>query len=80
MRDCHVYLQLTGRIKWAYLAYEGYPKATLPKSTPVGTDGPHMHSVKIGAVGTDYVKFDYIINKGFLYRYFGSNPKKRVSL
>lgn len=75
-RNGHIYLQLTGALKWSYVKYDGYPKATLPKSTPIGTDGVHTHSVKIGGAGLNYEKFDYIISEGTLYRYFGVNPKK----
>lgn len=40
----HAYLQLTGALKWSYVKYEGYPKATFLKISPIGTDGVHTFS------------------------------------
>lgn len=66
----HLYLQLSGTLKWYYTAYNGYPKATFFTTCRLGKKN-HAYSVKIGDTGIGYVKYDYIICDGILYRYFG---------
>lgn len=78
----HLYLQLTGGLLWAYMTIKGYPKATFPIISPMNNEN-HIYSVKIGCAGIGYVKYDYIINGGVLYRYFGfdwSTQKHRYKL
>lgn len=73
----NVYIQLTGELTGDYITRKGYPKAILPKKSPIGNEN-HIHSVKIGAAGAGYVKYDYIINDGVLYRYFGFDWARQV--
>lgn len=78
----NMYLQLTGELTWTYITREGYPKAILPKESPIGSEN-HIYSVKIGAAENGYVKYDYIISNGILYRYFGfdwSTQKHRYKM
>lgn len=75
--EAHIYLQLTGSLPWAYITIEGYPKATFQRQAPIGSEN-HIYSVKIGAAENGYVKYDYIISNGILYRYFGFDPSRGI--
>ena len=78
----HIYLQFTGTLSWIYTETKGYPKATFQRQAPIGSEN-HIYSVKIGAAENGYVKYDYIISNGILYRYFGfdrSTQKHRYKM
>lgn len=74
-RKSHVYLHITGMLNWSYTEFSGYPSSTFMMTKASGREN-HIHSVKIGSAGTDYVLYDYLINEGVMYRYFGLDPKR----
>lgn len=65
----HMYLSMTFT-GFSVATHIGFP---LPFVTLSGSldSIDHSESVKIGALGVDYEKYDYLINKGKLYRYMG---------
>ena len=73
---CHLYAALSTREHWHFA-----PKTHLPPRTfklkYTGGFGTHRSSLKIGHVGTNYEKHDYIITgKAHLLRYFGTKGNK----
>lgn len=67
----HAYVDLSEFEQWVYTPEMHLPpKTILLKHTNLF--GNHRSSLKIGHVGTDYEKHDYIITRdGRLFRYFG---------
>ena len=74
-RKSDVYLHITGMLNWSYTEFSGYPSLTFMMTKAIGREN-HIYSVKIGSAGTDYVLYDYLINGGVMYRYFGLDPKR----
>ena len=70
IRKTHMYLCLTGK-RFATSEIAGFPLPCAPFKGSLGNT-EHSESVKIGALGTDYEKYDYLINDGKLYRYMGA--------
>lgn len=67
----HLYADLSEPKQWAYT-----PEAHLPPRTfklkYISLFGNHRSSLRIGYVGTNYEKHDYIVtNDGRLFRYYG---------
>lgn len=72
----HLYLALTGA-RFALMRIEDFPFPIVPMR--VRLDGiEHSTSVKIGAPGICYEKYDYLINGGKLYRYMGAYENERL--
>lgn len=72
----HLYLALT-RKGFALKRLEDFPLPVVPFC--VRLDGiEHSASVKIGASGIGYEKYDYIISNGTLYRYMGHTEDKKL--
>lgn len=65
----NMYLSLT---KKSFVVYKiaDFPLPYVPFSGSLDNT-EHSESVKIGALGVDYEKYDYLINDGKLYRYMG---------
>lgn len=71
----HLYLALT-RKGFALMRLEDFPLPVVPLC--VCLDGiEHSASVKIGAPGIGYEKYDYIISNGTLYRFMGPTEDKK---
>ena len=70
IRKTHMYLCLTGK-RFATSKIAGFPLPCAPFKGSLGNT-EHSESVKIGALGVDYEKYDYLINDGMLYRYLGA--------
>lgn len=66
----HMYLSLTNK-RLAMSKIADFPLPYVPFSCGLGHT-EHSESVKIGALGVDYEKYDYLINWGTLYRYMGA--------
>lgn len=72
----HLYLNLTGE-RFSLMRLEDFPCPVVPLC--VRLDGiEHSASVKIGAPGICYEKYDYIISNGTLYRYMGHTEDKKL--
>lgn len=72
----HLYLALTGA-RFALMRLEDFQLPVVPLC--VRLDGiEHSASVKIGAPGICYEKYDYLINGGKLYRYMGAYENGRL--
>lgn len=72
----HLYLALT-RKRFALMRLEDFPLPIVPLC--VRLDGvEHSASVKIGAPGIGYEKYDYIISNGTLYRFMGPTEDKKL--
>lgn len=72
----HLYLALTG--EWFYLMrLEDFPLPVVSLRVRLD-DIEHSASVKIGAPGIRYEKYDYIISNGTLYRYMGHTEDKKL--
>lgn len=65
----HMYLSLTKKSSVVYKITD-FPLPYVPFNCSLGNT-EHSESVKIGALGVDYEKYDYLINDGKLYRYMG---------
>lgn len=64
----HLYADLSESGQWLYTSEAHLP----PKTFELNRFGNHRSSLKIGYVGTNYKKHDYIITRdGHLLRYFG---------
>lgn len=72
----HLYADLSGFVQWLYTPETHLPPSTF-KLKHTGHFGNHRSSLKIGHVGTNYEKHDYIVtNDGRLFRYFGMKGDK----
>lgn len=72
----HLYADLSMPEKWLYTSEAHLPPKTF-KIKYTNLFGNHRSSLKIGHVGTNYEKHDYIITaKGRLFRYFGMKGLK----
>ena len=65
-----MYLSLTKK-GFALSKIADFPLPYLSFSGILGST-EHSESVKIGALGVVYEKYDYLINDGMLYRYIGA--------
>lgn len=66
----NMYIRLTGK-RFAVSEIADFPLPCAPFRGSLG-NVEHSESVKIGALGVDYEKYDYLINDGKLYRYLGA--------
>lgn len=66
----HMYLCLTSK-GFAMCNIADFPLPYAPFAHSLDHT-EHSESLKIGAVGVDYEKYDYLINEGKLYRYVGA--------
>ena len=67
----HLYADLSGFVQWLYIPEKHLPPSTF-KLKHTSLFGNHRSSLKIGHVGKNYEKYDYIITfDGRLLRYFG---------
>lgn len=67
----HLYADLSLNLQWFYTSERHLPPKTF-KMRYTNHFGNHRSSLKIGRVGTNYEKHDYIITcDGRLFRYFG---------
>lgn len=75
-RGSHLYADLSKLEQWLYTSEKHLPPKTFElKYTSLF--GNHKSSLKIGHVGTNYEKHNYIITgKGHLLRYFGTKGNK----
>ena len=72
----HLYTDLSGFVQWLYTPETHLPPRTF-KLKYTSLFGNHRSSLKIGHVGTNYEKHDYIItHDGRLFRYFGMKDGK----
>lgn len=75
----HLYADLSGLKQWVYTSETHLPPKTF-KIKYANLPGNHRSSLKIGHVGTNYEKHDYIITcDGRLLRYFGMTKKGKFS-
>lgn len=75
----HLYADLSGLEQWIYSPETHLPPKTF-KIKYTNLFGNHRSSLKIGHVGTNYEKHDYIITRdGRLFRYFGMTKKGKFS-
>lgn len=71
-----LYVDLSGRGHWYYTEDKHLPNRTFKLKDSLYS-GRHRSSLKIGYVGTNYKKHDYIITRdGWLFRYFGMEGDK----
>nr|DAG11477.1 MAG TPA: hypothetical protein [Caudoviricetes sp.] len=74
----HLYADLSVFEQWLYTSEAHLPQKTFELNC-TSLFGNHRSSLKIGHVGTNYEKHDYIIaGKGVLLRYFGTRGSKFV--
>lgn len=72
-RGNHLYADLSELKQWVYTQEAHLP----PKTFELNRFGNHRSSLKIGHVGTNYEKHDYIVtSEGRLLRYFGMKGSK----
>nr|UVX40047.1 MAG: protein of unknown function DUF3310 [Bacteriophage sp.] len=72
----HLYADLSGFGQWLYTREAHLPPKTFELNY-TSLFGNHRSSLKIGHVGTNYEKHDYIVTaKGHLLRYFGMEGGK----
>lgn len=72
----HLYADLSELEQWFYTPETHLPPKTF-KMKYTGAFGTHRSSLKIGYLGTQYEKHEYIITgKGHLLRYFGKKGNK----
>lgn len=72
----HLYADLSEFGQWLYTQEAHLPPKTFELNC-TNLFGNHRSSLKIGHVGTNYEKHDYIITaKGYLLRYFGMRGEK----
>lgn len=70
-RGSHLYADLSELKQWAYTPEMHLPPRTF-KLKYISLFGNHRSSLRIGYVGTNYEKHDYIVtNDGRLFRYYG---------
>ena len=70
-RGSHLYADLSGSGQWLYTQEAHLPPKTFELNC-TNLFGNHRSSLKIGHIGTNYEKNDYIITRdGRLFRYFG---------
>lgn len=75
----HLYADLSELKQWFYTSETHLPPKTF-KIKYTNLFGNHRSSLKIGHVGTNYEKHDYIITcDGRLFRYFGMTKKGKFS-
>lgn len=75
----HLYADLSGFDQWIYSPETHLPPKTF-KRRYTNLFGSHRSSLKIGHVGTNYKKHDYIITRyGRLFRYFGMTKEGKFS-
>lgn len=75
----HLYADLSEFGQWFYTPEMHLPPKTF-KLKYTSFFGPHRSSLKIGHVGTNYEKHDYIVtNDGRLFRYFGMTKGGKFS-
>lgn len=75
----HLYADLSAFKRWLYTSETHLPPKTF-KMKYTSSFGNHGSSLKIGHVGTNYEKHDYIITRtGRLFRYFGMTRKGEFS-
>lgn len=75
----HLYVDLSGLKQWHYTREMHLPPRTFSLRQYLFYDG-HRSSLKIGHVGTNYEKHDYIITRdGRLFRYFGMTKEGKFS-
>lgn len=67
----HMYLSLTNK-HFATSKITDFPLPYVSFNCSLGNT-VHSESVKIGVLGIDYEKYDYLINDGKLYRYMGTS-------
>lgn len=69
----HLYADLSELKQWLYTSETHLP----PKTFEINSFGNHRSSLKIGHVGKNYEKHDYIVtDDGRLFRYFGMKGSK----
>lgn len=74
-RGSHLYADLSELKQWLYTSEPHLPPKTFELNYTILFDN-HRGSLKIGHVGTNYEKHDYIITcDGRLFRYFGMTKK-----
>lgn len=72
----HAYADLSEFEQWVYTPERHLPPKTIMLKY-TNLFGNHRSSLKIGHVGTNYGKYDYIVtNAGHLFRYFGMKGDK----
>lgn len=72
----HLYADLSELEQWLYTSETHLPPKTFELNC-TNLFGNHRSSLKIGHVGTNYEKHDYIITaEGYLLRYFGMRGEK----
>lgn len=77
--DYHLYADLSEFEQWYYAKDRHLPTKTLKLRDSLYS-GNHRSSLKIGYVGTNYEKHDYIITcDGRLFRYFGMTKEGKFS-
>lgn len=74
IRKHHMYLGLTDNKYFDMSKIADFPLPYAPFILSLGNT-EHSESVKIGVLGVDYEKYDYLINDGKLYRYMGLDEK-----
>lgn len=75
----HLYADLSEIEQWVYSPERHLPPKTFKLKHTI-LFGNHRSSLKIGHVGTNYEKHDYIITRdGRLFRYFGMTKKGKFS-
>lgn len=75
-RGSHLYADLSELKRWLYTQEAHLPPKTFELNY-TNLFGTHRSSLKIGHVGTNYEKHDYIITgNGHLLRYFGMEGKR----
>lgn len=75
----HLYADLSALKQWFYTSETHLPPKTF-KMKYTSSFGNHRSSLKIGHVGTNYEKHDYIITRGGrLFRYFGMTREGKFS-
>lgn len=72
----HMYISLTGT-EFSLSALSAFPlPVILTNNRLFGVE--HKASVKIGALGIKYDKYDYLINNGKLYRFMGCDDESKL--
>ena len=67
--ETHMYLSLTD-VRFAMCEIKDFPLPYAPFPHSIDYT-EHSESLKIGALGVEYGKYDYLINEGKLYRFMG---------
>lgn len=76
LHRAHIYISLTCD-KLHLSAFNNFPlPVVLLSNSLAGVE--HTASVKIGALGTDYKKYDYLINGDKLYRFMGLSDNGKL--